>query len=204
MAAVIAQLSSRLTESIANVEIQRGTLDEVILRLADQARHLSDVALVLTQASREQGLVLQELQRLLSMSVTKAPEPSGLPQSSIATPGSRERTSSPTTAGAPLSNGAHQYVPSNAIQPSSTSASSSGVAPAPAVSSSVAVRPDTPATHVEANAHSTQLRRWSKSSPIIPTPPPRPQVIEPDMTDEDGIEYVKNLRIEGALIHRCS
>eukprot|EP00966_Prymnesium_polylepis_P084536 1957163-Prymnesium_polylepis.1 len=64
----IAQLSARLTDSIAYVELERSTLDEVIVQLAEQATHLNRVAGVLTEASHSQGLVLHELQRLMHSS----------------------------------------------------------------------------------------------------------------------------------------
>ena len=64
----LAGLSTRLTEAITSVDLQRSALEEIILSMSEHAQQLSAVATVLMDAAHTQGAVLQELQQLLSQS----------------------------------------------------------------------------------------------------------------------------------------
>ena len=224
MAAAIAQLSGRLTDAILQVELQRSTLEEVILRLAEQASHLNGVAGVLTEASNAQGTVLHDLQRLVNSTGVGSnlgqtlPAADGIGRAAVlldaAATGMASGqlgsaaacTSSPTEGGNPdphVMEGrpASDSLASIRSQPESVASQSQS---SWGEETSRSPSPVTPATPAPAGAISTmaslppaETRQRSVTMPVRQTVPARAPVIEPDMGDE-GIEYVKGLHITGA------
>lgn len=216
----VANLSRRLTEQIAHVEMQRSTLEEVIMRLAEQATHLNSVSSVLTDATYQQGSVLSELQKILSSSgapahLNEALKPAATSVTQAASALAGAAPAPPPTAEAALPPGGALPSPP---QPASSfgdfdaaplgfSASFDAAppapapvpvpTPAPAPTPAPTPAPAPPPSLVETRARaSTMPSSFGAYAP--PKPPPRPAVIEPDMDDEEGVEYVANLIISGS------
>ena len=201
----IGALSSKLTHAIADVELQRSTIEQVVHQLAEQARHLSEVANTLNTAAVHQGEVLQALQQASSAGVdsgignklqTAAECHSYATATLSAVSGNPAGPSSPNVpipAGPPLSvsspgTAASSQQPELNTRPCEESLSSWG-------GSSRAESP----TPVPEPAPPPGRPRSATMPVTRPTaPPPRiSTVIEPDMSEEEGIEYIKGLHITG-------
>lgn len=193
-AGALGALSARLTEAILQVELQRSTLDEVVLRLADQARHLNGVAGVLTEQSREQAHVLQELLHLVSVGSAEPHVGKGVGEGADRQQAQQAHVEQPSELASKRlsSSGAQQH--SHVAGPS----------PLPVVPRATCSNQTSSREPAVSNSQSLPTQNEPETSPstrsvatISKPATPRLPVIEPDMSDEDGIEYISDLRIEG-------
>lgn len=189
-AASIVSLSQRLTDAIVQVEMQRSSLEEIILHLAQHASTLNGVAGVLTEATHAQGSVLEDLQRFVARSGAAAQLGAGL-QPAASGLAAASASLAAASAGAPsaLANGALAAAPSAQIEPAQRAASTSTPeARAPVAASACA---SAPVSETGADSGGSWGRARSTTMPV------RAPVVEPDMSDEEGVEYVKGLTIKG-------
>ena len=239
----LAALSTRLTDTIASVELQRSSLEEVILTLSEQATALNAVASVLTNATHAQGHVLQELQQLLSTSGApaqlssalkpatsslahaagmlaqsgpSAPTPPAVQQDASCASLQTFASASSTGAASTTSEGVN---PGLGFAPHSASAGADAVAsggfasfddvpPAAPPPNSLAAggsshdaapftaawpEPQQPVAPAGRDRSHTMAATYGRPARTVPV------VIEPDIDDIGGVEYVSNLRVGGAL-----
>ena len=221
-ALALAALSTRLTETLAAVEVQRSTLEEVIVRLAEQAKHLTAVSSVLTGATHAQGAVLQELHLLLQGSgVAAANAEAALQPAAAAVAQAAHMLGPASTAAASCAPSDANNASFNAtFDATFDDAATPGTAPAaiPAARSAVpppgpppaaspAVPPAAPspsasrdrASSADVQRSSSSLAAYTRTSSFARTSRAVP-VVEPDMDDEDGVQYVSNLHIQGAPV----
>ena len=210
--AELAGLSQRLTDTIAFVEMQRSVLEDVILQLAEHATQLSVVSGVLMKATHSQGAMLQELQHLIESSGVDARLGEGVESAAAGIVQAASMLTTATLSGHTVDSGgvnsgtvserpaAKSSVSKNtqpitgeganiqSILAAATAATieggSLGAAPAPSTVSSAA-------------AVNMSSRQRAATMPSMFARVVRPAVIEPDMDDEGGVEYVKNLVIRG-------
>ena len=216
-------LSAQLTEAIGQVELQRATLEEIVLGLGSQAQQLHAVANVLTGAAKAQADVLTALQQgqapapaqlepmardLAAVSSLIGHASNAIPP--LAAPAARARSSSHDSDD---SLGRERGVWHTSASDASYSASRSSVSPGSSRAESPALgvlgRPYAPprqhaspppagGSPAAAPAAAPLVSFGAAKAPIAPRPVARPRVAEPDIDEVGGIEYVSNLRFEGA------
>ena len=186
----LAALSSRLTDALAAVELQRATLEEVLLRLAEQAQHLAAVSGVLTGATHAQGAVLQELQQLLQGNgATVAKAEAALQPAVAAVAQAAQMLAPPATPSAeqPMFSASFDDAPLAAPSPKPSAAPPPVAPPAPPPA----------APPVAAPAPPSSCSSFGSGTSIFARPTRAVQVIEPDMDDDDGVQFVSNLTLKG-------
>lgn len=194
-------LSEKLTSTIAHVELQRSTIEEVIMRLAEQATQLSAVSDVLTEATYAQGGVLQELSRLLQTSNAPAPLGDALKPAAegLANAASMlQEPGSKAAAAVPPQHVGASGPPSERSEPETAGSAATFDSFANFDTVSTAVPAPTPTAEAQASRVPPPTQATNAAS-FGPKPPAR-KVIEPDLDDFGGVEYVKGLEIQGAPI----
>jgi len=207
----LAALSTKLTDTLAAVELQRATLEEVIVRLADQAKHLAAVSGVLTGATHAQGAVLQELHTLLDgnggAAAALQPAAAAVAQASqmlntaAAASTTTPKAPPPTAQTAPPTQQAaggfgasfeasFDDAPAPPPQKKPPPPPPPKPQPATAAAAPTATRPS-PAK--PPSSSSSQFGGPRVSQRAVP-------IVEPDMDDEEGVQYVSNLRIQGSAV----
>jgi hypothetical protein len=206
-ALALAALSTRLTESIASVESQRTMLEEVIMQLTQQAMQLNTVSGVLTSAAHAQGSVLAELQQLLASTGTSAqlggalqPAAASLSLAADALASTVADAAVPAARSAvDVSGDAPRRIlpgvsgPSADASPAFTAHFDSPGDAAPPPSEAGRMRTQTMMPTAPAQSAACDYFGASRPSRAVP-------VIEPDMDDVGGVEYVKDLKISGPPI----
>lgn len=163
----LAVLSTRLTKAIAQVELQRATLEETLLRLATEADTLDAVSAAMLEAAATQGSVLQALQQLAREAPARAPNPTA---AASAPADGRAAWAEARMGRAAV--GAPAPAPSASLAPASATVCN-GYAPAPCRPAAVFVPPaaggassvSSPQTPTSQQTHTSQQTSNSQQAP---------------------------------------